>query len=278
MEKDKKQGKNIFVVFGRPFFVGQKVDFMTLEERKRQRAAKIEQMEKDEKRERAEILERKNRPKRTYNKKEGVRHGRPRKSDLAEVVTDAGKPSIEELKNRIDDAIEEYKDTPPIIDRSKPLNAFIWAGICEYVGNRVFKGKELLQEPRTETQTNPNFHPTMDASRVYPIYDYYTYLTNKANAVPRACDFAKFIGITEETIQTSGSIATPLGRLFHEKIMQDKENGLESMLIGNRGNTTGVAMVLNVRHGWTQSREVVHTDQTTRIAARDLPKLGTSGE
>lgn len=252
------------------------MDKEAFERKKAERQKKLEEYERQKEEKRKKDEERKKNGPRAYKKKEGVAHGRPRKNpETPERVTDAGKPSINEIINQIEDAIEEYKEIEQkykIYDPAKPYNAFLWAGTCDYVGAKVFKGKELLQEPRT-SRANPPF----DLDRVNAIYNYYLHLTQLHNATARVCDFADFIGIDDTDLYKSNTLATPAGGNFAKKVMKEQEAGLASMLQAGKGSTTGIAMILNVKHGWTQSREVVHTDATTHISARDLPRLGGGG-
>ena len=246
---------------------------MTLEERRKAREKAIKEAEKEDYEKRKAERERK-------AEKGKKNPGCVIPSNLTEEnasslekVTDAGKPSIEEIKARIDDAIEEYKalaTESKVYDPKKPMGQFVWANTCEYVGNKVFRGKQLLQEEK-----NPNGGtPKLIIEKIEDVYRYYSYLTKINNSVVRICDFASFVAVSERALQQSDTIATPGQGHFAKKIKQDSENGLASMLISGRGNTTGVAMVLNVRYGWTQSREVVHTDGLNRISANELPKLG----
>ena len=255
------------------------MDKEAFERKKAERQKKLEEYERQKEERRKKEEERKKNGPRAYKKKEGVTHGRPRKNpkEEPERVTDAGKPSIQEIINQIEDAIAEYKEIEQkykIYDPAKPYNAFLWAGTCDYVGAKVFKGKQLLQEDKASSNGgSPRFNP----DRVNAIYNYYLHITQLHNATPRVCDFADFIGIDKTDFYRSDSLATPGLGHFSKKIMADSEAGLASMLQAGKGSTTGIAMILNVKHGWTQSREVVHTDATSHISARDLPRLGSGG-
>lgn len=254
------------------------MDKEAFERKKAERQKKLEEYERQKEEKRKKDEERKKNGPRAYKKKEGVAHGRPRKNpETPERVTDAGKPSINEIISQIDEAIEEYKALCiqyKTYDPQKPYNAYLWANTCHYVGQRVFKGKELLQESHPgKNGGTPPFIP----ERIEAIYNYYYGLTQLHNSTVRVFDFAEFIGTSMKVLYDSNTIATAGRGYLPKKIMQEQEAGLASMLQAGKGSTTGIAMILNVKHGWTQSREVVHTDATTHISARDLPRLGGGG-
>ena len=64
---------------------------------------------------------------------------------------------------------------------------------------------------------------------------------------------------------------------LHEKIMQDNEQSLTSLMIGDKGIPTKYLAKLNRYHGWNMPGVSRETTKKQSLGAAELPKLGLSG-
>ena len=61
---------------------------------------------------------------------------------------------------------------------------------------------------------------------------------------------------------------------LHEKIMQDNEQSLTSLMIGDKGIPTKYLAKLNRYHGWNMPGVTRETSKRQSLGAAELPKLG----
>ena len=64
---------------------------------------------------------------------------------------------------------------------------------------------------------------------------------------------------------------------LHEKIMQDNEQSLTSLMIGDKGIPTKYLAKLNRYHGWNMPGVSRETTKKQSLGAAELPKLGLNG-
>ena len=81
-------------------------------------------------------------------------------------------------------------------------------------------------------------------------------------------------GIDKQTMYNWTGRPSANGIDLHEKIMQDNEQSLTSLMIGDKGIPTKYLAKLNRYHGWNMPGVTRETSKRQSLGAAELPKLG----
>ncbi len=84
--------------------------------------------------------------------------------------------------------------------------------------------------------------------------------------------FEVFSGLTAGCIRESDEARAACTHLY-QKLKRIQEGGLAVQIADGRRNPTGALACLNHWHGWTQSREIVHTVNKNAVSVAELPRL-----
>jgi hypothetical protein len=173
------------------------------------------------------------------------------------------------------DCIDSFCEQNKIDDLSKERQPR-WAAACMAVGASVFKGSKLLHDIARE---KVNGGTVYDVGRVSALVDLWIYLCSMFCKAPLVVDFAYFSGISEAWFYGVGSPdgLTPARAALAKKLKQVQEGGLSAMIGDGRQNPTGALAALNHWHGWTQTREIIHTSGAASVSAPSLPVFDASG-
>lgn len=172
------------------------------------------------------------------------------------------------------DCIESYCEANHIDDMSKERQPR-WAAACMVVGRSIFKNSKILHNIEREKTHGGIIY---DVGRVSELCDLWLILCNQYNKAPMIDDFADFAGVSDSWLYGIGSAEglTPARSALLQKLKRAQERGLAGLIVDGRQNPTGALAALNHWHGWTQTREVIHTNGGSVPVAPSLPVFDTS--
>ena len=174
------------------------------------------------------------------------------------------------------DTIQAYCDKFNITDMSKERQPR-WGAACYMVGVTIFKKSKILHDiPREKIQGGTIY----DVAKVSKLCDIWGLLCKTFCKAPLIDDFSAFAGLSDAWLYAAGSQdqLTPARALLLQKLKNLQELGLSSLIVDGRQNPTGALAALNHWHGWTQTREIIHTNSGAAPAPAALPVFdGLSG-
>ena len=170
------------------------------------------------------------------------------------------------------DVIQSYCDQNNIDDLSKERQPR-WGAACYMVGQSVFKCSKILHDIQKERVQGGTVY---DVGRVSALVDLWGVLCKNFCKAPMIDDFAAFAGVSDTWIYGANlpDGLTPARSLLLQKLKRMQEGGLSALIVDGRQNPTGALAVLNHFHGWTQSREIIHTNGGGASSAVALPVFG----
>lgn len=174
------------------------------------------------------------------------------------------------------DVINSYCEQNNISDLSKERQPR-WGAACYMVGASVFKPSKILHDIQKE---KINGGMVYDVGRVSALVDLWGVLCQNFCKAPLIDDFARFAGLSDSWLYGVGSPdgLTPPRASLLQKIKRIQESGLSSMIVDGRQNPTGALAALNHWHGWTQTREIIHSSAAAAPSAPVLPVFdGSAG-
>lgn len=154
-----------------------------------------------------------------------------------------------------------------------------WGACCMFIGQTVFKpNRKMLAGP---TPKNGGF--CYDFKKIGQLCDIWVYMCGAFGKAPFINDFASFSGIDKTALygvggHYNGENITPARVQLLQKLREAQEMGLSGLIVDGRQNPTGALAALNHWHGWTQTREIIHTAGQGSQAAAALPVFGPAGE
>lgn len=171
-------------------------------------------------------------------------------------------------------AIDSYCEQNNISDLSKERQPR-WGAACYLVGQSVFKGSKILHDMNRE---KINGGIVYDVGRVSALVELWGVLCQNFCKAPMIDDFAHFAGVSDSWLYGVGSAEglTPERAALLQKLKRMQESGLAGLIVDGRQNPTGALAMLNHCHGWTQTREIIHTSGGSQNAAA-LPVFGSDG-
>jgi len=163
------------------------------------------------------------------------------------------------------------------IDDMRKERQTVWKALCMAIGRNVFrKNRKLLAGTPPK---NGGF--CYDFNKIYELAEIWIYMCGKYTKAPMIDDFAYFTGIEESTLYANGGDYTE-GHLTPErlrllkKLRSAQETGLAGMIADGRQNPTGALACLNHWHGWTSTKEIIHTTSNGAQNAVALPVFDNS--
>lgn len=147
-----------------------------------------------------------------------------------------------------------------------------WSSCCMYIGSYIFKkNRKILAGPAPK---NGGFR--YDFKKISQLCDIWVYMCGTFGKAPFISDFANFAGIDKTALYGVGGDYTPdhltPARLqLLQKLREAQEMGLSGLIVDGRQNPTGALAALNHWHGWTQTREIIHTAGQGSQTAAALP-------
>jgi hypothetical protein len=128
-----------------------------------------------------------------------------------------------------------------------------------YVGRNVFKCSKITHDAEAEKRFGGTRY---DVGKFEALLDVWAFLCTSYDKAPFIDDFATFCGVSDTWLYGASpeDNLTPRRALLLKKLQSIQERGLAGLITDGRQNPTGALAVLNHWHGWTQTREVIHTD------------------
>jgi hypothetical protein len=191
-----------------------------------------------------------------------------------ETVEDVPGVLPDNVPGLVQDIIVSFCEQNNIADLSKERQPR-WSAACMVVGGSLFKKSKILHDMEREKK---NGGIVYDVGRVSALADVWLYLCSVFCKAPMVTDFAFFAGVSDSWLYGVGSPdgLTPARSALLKKLKYAQESGLSSMIVDGRQNPTGALAALNHWHGWTQTREVIHTSAAAASSAGSLPDFGNN--
>ena len=154
-----------------------------------------------------------------------------------------------------------------------------WKYICMECGSALFKKNKILHDVQREKTQGGIYY---DFEKLSALASLWGALCFKYNKSPMIDDFARFAGVSDTFLYGNGSSyagreVTPARVALMKKLHEMQERGLAGLIVDGRQNPTGALAALNHYHGWTQSREIIHTTGAAVPVAPSLPVFDGSG-
>ena len=151
-----------------------------------------------------------------------------------------------------------------------------WGACCMFIGQSIFKqNRKLLAD---KPPKNGGF--CYDTAKLMQLADIWGHLCGVYGKAPFVDDFANFAGLEESSIYTThnrtGGEITPARMQLLQKLHGMQERGLAGMIADGRQNPTGALACLNHWHGWTSTKEIIHTTSNGAQNAVALPVFDNS--
>ena len=147
-----------------------------------------------------------------------------------------------------------------------------WGACCMFIGQTIFKpNKSILSGAPPK---NGGF--CYDFRKISAVADIWIYLCGAYGKAPFINDFAHFVGIDKTSLYGVGGnynmeAATPARVQLLQKLKDAQEGGLAALVADGRQNPTGALACLNHWHGWTTTKEIIHTNGNGGEKAASLP-------
>lgn len=152
-----------------------------------------------------------------------------------------------------------------------------WGACCMFIGQTIFKSNRKILAGRPPK--NGGF--CYDFKKVSQLCDIWVYMCGAFGKAPFISDFANFAGIDKTALygvggHYDGENITPVRVQLLQKLREAQEMGLSGLIVDGRQNPTGALAALNHWHGWTQTREIIHTAGQGSQTAAALPVFDNS--
>lgn len=175
---------------------------------------------------------------------------------------------VEDMPAVASDIVSQYCDVNSV-DESD-IYPSIWNDIITELYIKLFKPCNRL------LKTDSNRYNQYDVDKVLYIYNnIYKRLCNKHCQEISQKGFIDMSGIDKQTLynwKASSSSSFDL----QEKIMEDNEESLFSLMKDRRNNPMKILPKLNKVHGWSMPGARDRADTKQALTAADLPQLGNS--
>jgi|GEM_PF-1922859 len=174
---------------------------------------------------------------------------------------------VEDMSAVASDIVSKYCDINSI-DESD-IYPSIWNDIITELYIKLFRPCNRL------LKTDSNLYNQYDIDKVVYIYNnIYKRLCNKHCQEISQKGFIDMSGIDKQTLYNWKAPSSSSFDL-HEKIMEDNEESLFSLMKDRRNNPMKILPKLNKVHGWSMPGARDRTDTKQALTAADLPQLGT---
>jgi hypothetical protein len=175
--------------------------------------------------------------------------------------------TVEDMLPAVKDLIVNYCIDNEVDEKN--IHPTLWNDILDEIKIHIVKPNNRL------LKTDTNRYNQYDKDKVYILYNYiYKKICNKYIQEISLQGFINMSGIEKQSFYNwvEGPSAKSLD--LHEKIMQDNEQSLTSLMIGDKGIPTKYLAKLNRYHGWNMPGVTRETSKRQSLGAVELPKLG----
>ena len=174
---------------------------------------------------------------------------------------------VEDMPKVATDIVSSYCTIHDIDE--KDIYPSIWDDIIDELYIRLFKPCNRL------LKTESNLYNQYDKDKVYYIYKYiYKRLCNSHCQEVSQKGFLDMSGIDKQTLYNWKSDGLSSSSFdLQEKIMEDNEQSLFSLMKDRRNNPMKMLPKLNKVHGWNMPGIGARNEQKTALTAAELPKL-----
>ena len=151
-----------------------------------------------------------------------------------------------------------------------------WGACCQFIGQTIFKQNRKILAG-TPPKTGGFCY---DTDKLSALADIWCHMCGVYGKAPFIFDFANFAGMDNTALYAnSGKYldmenVTPARVRLIQKLHEMQEKGIAGLIVDGRQNPTGALAALNHWHGWTQTREIIHTTSAPTASLDDIPKLG----
>ena len=151
----------------------------------------------------------------------------------------------------------------------KNIHPTLWNDILDEIYNRIIKDNLIL------FKIINNINNQYDRSKVIELYSIYKKICNKYVQEISISGFNIISGIDKQTFYNWESAGpSAIGFDFRQKIMEDNEQSLTALMIGDKGIPTKYLAKLNRYHGWSLPGVSREPAKVQSLGAAELPKLG----
>ena len=175
--------------------------------------------------------------------------------------------TVEDMLPAVKDLIVNYCIDNEVDEKN--IHPTLWNDILDEINIRIIKPNNRL------LKTINNINNQYNKDKVYILYNYiYKKISNKYIQEISLQGFLTMSGIDKQTMYNWTEKPSANGIDLHEKIMQDNEQSLTSLMIGDKGIPTKYLAKLNRYHGWNMPGVTRETSKRQSLGAAELPKLG----
>ena len=179
--------------------------------------------------------------------------------------------TVEDMRPAVKDLIANYCIDNGIDEKN--IHPTLWSDILDEINVRIVKPNNRLL--KTET----NRYNQYDKDKVYILYDsIYKKICNKYIQEISLQGFVDMSGIDKQSIYNWESEPSAKSFVLHQKIMQDNEQSLTNLMIGDKGIPTKYLAKLNRYHDWNMPGVTREVSKKQSLGAAELPKLGLHNE
>ena len=178
--------------------------------------------------------------------------------------------TVEDMRPAIMDLIKNYCINNDLDEKN--IHPTLWNDILDEINTRIVKPNINL------IKVIGNINNQYDQEKVIELYNIYTKISNKHTQEISLHGFLTISGIQKQTIYDWSARPSLLGFDFHQKIMQDNEQSLTALMIGDKGIPTKYLAKLNRYHDWNMPGVTREVSKKQSLGAAELPKLGLHNE
>ena len=175
--------------------------------------------------------------------------------------------TVEDMLPAVKDLIVNYCIDNEVDEKN--IHPTLWNDILDEIKIHIVKPNNRL------LKTDTNRYNQYDKDKVYILYNYiYKKICNKYIQEISLQGFINMSGIEKQSFYNWAEGLGAKSFDLHEKIMQDNEQSLTSLMIGDKGIPTKYLAKLNRYHGWNMPGVTRETSKRQSLGAAELPKLG----
>ena len=175
--------------------------------------------------------------------------------------------TVEDMLPAVKDLIVNYCIDNEVDEKN--IHPTLWNDILDEIKIHIVKPNNRL------LKTDTNRYNQYDKDKVYVLYNYiYKKICNKYIQEISLQGFINMSGIEKQSFYNWVEGPSSKSLDLHEKIMQDNEQSLTSLMIGDKGIPTKYLAKLNRYHGWNMPGVTRETSKRQSLGAAELPKLG----
>ena len=175
--------------------------------------------------------------------------------------------TVEDMLPAVKDLIVNYCIDNEVDEKN--IHPTLWNDILDEINTRIVKPNIIL------LKTINNINNQYDRSKVIELYSIYKKICNKYVQEISISGFNIISGIDKQTFYNWESAGpSAIGFDFRQKIMEDNEQSLTALMIGDKGIPTKYLAKLNRYHGWNMPGVTRETSKRQSLGAAELPKLG----